>query len=162
MPLLFSILEHYNLLSKQPNYTCGLFLYFWLDVYGRVLSESNHEHFQKALDFSREALLVYIIFSKINRQQLRQKEERDIPGLQDNLKGKSCLAVSSLVPWLCHRLGASRQLPTSSLHKTQVLLALILPPSSRALDTATKCKSPLPWCNRSETHTVIHTANVLM
>ena len=24
MPLLFSILEHYNLLSKQPNYTCGL------------------------------------------------------------------------------------------------------------------------------------------
>ena len=28
MPLLFSILEHYNLLSKQPNYTCGLFSFF--------------------------------------------------------------------------------------------------------------------------------------
>ena len=27
MPLLFSILEHYNLLSKQPNYTCGLFFF---------------------------------------------------------------------------------------------------------------------------------------
>ena len=93
MPLLFSVLEHYNLLSKQPNCTCGLF--FWLDVYDPVLSQSNHEHFQKGLDFSREALLLYFIFPKINRtvsKTVRQKDERDIPGPQDNLEGKSCPA----------------------------------------------------------------------
>ena len=75
MPLLFSILEHYNLLSKQPNYTCGLF-FFWLDVYGCVLSQSNHEHFQKGFNFPREALLLYIIFPKINRKPNNSKTER--------------------------------------------------------------------------------------
>ena len=98
MPLLFPILEHYNLLSKQPN-SCGLF-FFCLDVYGHVLSQSNHEHFQKGLDFSRKALLLYIIFPKINRKpnNIKTERKRDIPGPRDNLEGESCLAGSSLVP----------------------------------------------------------------
>ena len=99
MPLLFSILEHYNLLSKQPNYTCGLF-FFWLDVYVCVLSQSNHEHFQKGLDFSSEALLIYIIFPKINRKPNNSKTERrkGHTGPPDNLEGNSWLADSFLVP----------------------------------------------------------------
>ena len=60
-----------------------VFFFFWLDVYGCVLSQSNHEHFQKLIE------------SPIT---VRQKEERDIPVPQDNLKGKSCFADSFLVP----------------------------------------------------------------
>ena len=52
-----------------------VFFFFWLDVYGCVLSQSNHEHFQKGLDFSREALLLYIIFPKINRKPNNSKTE---------------------------------------------------------------------------------------
>ena len=59
------------------------------------MSQSNLEHFQKGLDFSREALLLYIIFPKINRKPNNSKteEERDRPGPQDNLEGKRCLQV---------------------------------------------------------------------
>ena len=114
MPLFFSILGLYNLLSKQPNYTCGLlFFFFWLDVYGCVLSQSNHEHFQKGLDFSREALLLYIKFPKINRKPNNSKTEggKGHTGPRDNLERKSCLADSFLVPWPCPGPGTSWWFP---------------------------------------------------
>ena len=74
MPLLFSILEHYNLLSKQPNYTCDLFfadLMFMAVSWARAIMSIS----KKGLDFSREALLLYIIFPKINRKPNNSKTE---------------------------------------------------------------------------------------
>ena len=70
----FSILEHYNLLSKQPNSICILF-FFHLMFMVMSWAQSNHEHFQKGLDFSREGLLLYIIFPKINRKPNNSKTE---------------------------------------------------------------------------------------
>ena len=51
-----------------------VFFFFWLDVYGCVLSQSNHAHFQKGVDFSSEVLLLYVIFPKINRKPNSETE----------------------------------------------------------------------------------------
>ena len=100
--------------------------------------------FPKRLGLFQQGLItVYYHFQKLieSPTTVRQKEERDLPGPRDNLEGKSCLAGSFLVrglrrghigtpgqphvrksclagsfliPWPCHGLGASRQLPTGN------------------------------------------------
>ena len=102
MPLLFSILEHYNLLSKQPNYTCGLFfsdLMFMVVSWARAIMSIS----KKAWTFPGRPYYYILYFQKLieSPTTVRQKEERDIPGPRDNLEGKSCLADSFLVPWPC-------------------------------------------------------------
>ena len=72
MPLLFSILEPYNLLSKHPNYTCGLFFFhlmFMVISWARAIMSIS----KKGLDFSREAY--YYIFPKIDRKPNKSKTE---------------------------------------------------------------------------------------
>ena len=104
MPLLFSILEHYNLLSKQPNYTCGLFfsdLKFMVVSWARAIMSIS----KKAWTFPGRHCYYILYFQKLieSPTTVRQKEERDIPGPRGNLEGKSCLA------------GAPRWLPTLCL-----------------------------------------------
>ena len=99
MPLLFFILEHYNLLSKQPNYTCGLFfsdLMFMVVSWARAIMSIS----KKAWTFPRRPYYYILYFQKLieSPTTIRQKEERAIPGPQDNLEGKSCLADSFLIP----------------------------------------------------------------
>ena len=113
MPLLFSILGHYNLLSKQPNYACGLFLFdlmFMVVSWARAIMSIS----KKAWTFPGRPYYYVLYFQKLieSSTTVRQKEERDTPGPRDNLERKSCLAGSSLIPWPCHGLGASRRLPT--------------------------------------------------
>ena len=140
MPLLFSILEHYNLLSKHPNYTCGLFFFhlmFMVMSWARAIMSIS----KKSWTFPARPYYNILYFEKLKESPtiVRQKEEREIPGPRDNLEGKSCLADSflvllapegiywapaqpcvqkscfagsSLVPWPCHPLGTPRQLPT--------------------------------------------------
>ena len=69
---------------------------------------------KKAWTFPERPYYYILYFQKLieSPTTVRQKEERDIPGPQDTLEGKSCLAGSSLIPWPCHGLGASRWLPT--------------------------------------------------
>ena len=98
MPLLFSILEHYNLLSKQPNYTCGLFfsdLMFMVVSWARAITSIS----KKAWTFPGRPCYYILYFQKSieSSTTVRQKEERDIPGPRDNLEGKSCLADSFLI-----------------------------------------------------------------
>ena len=112
------ILEHYSLLSKQPNYICGLFFY---DLVFMLVSWPEQSWaFPKRLGlFQQGLIIIYYYFQKLieSPTTVRQKEERDIPGPWDNLEGKSCLAGSFLVPWPCHGLGASRRLPTVNIIK---------------------------------------------
>ena len=96
MPLLFSILEHCNLLSKQPNYTCGLFfsdLMFMVKSWAREITSIS----KKAWTFPGRPCYYIFYFQKSieSPTTVRQKEEKDILGPRDNLKGKSCLADSS-------------------------------------------------------------------
>ena len=112
MPLLFSILEHYSLLSKQPNYTCGLFFFdlmFMVVSWARAIMSIS----KKAWTFTGRPYYYIFYFQKLieSPTTVRQKEERDIPGPRDNLEGKSCLAGSFLVPWPCHSLGTSWWFP---------------------------------------------------
>ena len=72
MPLLFSILEHHNLLSKQPNYTCGLFfsdLMFMIMSWARAIMSIS----KKAWTFPGRPY--YYIFPKINRKPNNSKTE---------------------------------------------------------------------------------------
>ena len=98
MPLLFSILEHYNLLSKQPIYTCGLFFFdlmFMVMSWARAIMSIS----RKAWTFPARPYYYILYFQKlIESPTTVRQEERDIPGLWDNLKGKSCLAESFLIP----------------------------------------------------------------
>ena len=97
MPLFFSILEHHNRLSKQPNYTCGLFFF---DLMFMVVSRARAimSISKKAWTFPSRPYYYILYFQKlIESPTIRQKEERDIPGPRDNLEGKSCLADSFLV-----------------------------------------------------------------
>ena len=141
MPPLFYIREHYNLLSKQPNYTCGLFFF---DLMFTVVSQARAimSISKKAWTFPSRPYYNTLYFQKlIESPTIRRKEERDIPGPRDNLERKSCLAGfflvlealggggtywapgqprvrksclagCSLTPWPRHGLGASRRLPT--------------------------------------------------
>ena len=116
MPLLFSLLEQYNLLSKQPNYTCGLFfsdLKFMVVSWARAIMSIS----KKAWTFPGRHCYYILYLQKLieSPTTVRQKEERDIPGPRDNLEGKSCLADSFLVRWPCHSLCAPRWLPTLCL-----------------------------------------------
>ena len=104
MPLLFSVLEHYNLLSKQPNYTCGLFfsdLMFMIVSWARAVMSIS----KKAWTFPGRAYYYILYFQKLieSPTTVRPKEERDKPGPGDSLEGKSCLADSFLLPWPCPR-----------------------------------------------------------
>ena len=117
MPLLFSILEYYNFLSKQPNYACGLFLYdlmFMVVSWARAIMTIS----KKAWTFPGRPYYYILYFQKLieNPTTVREKEERDIPGPRDNLEGKNCLAGSPLAPWPCHGLGMSWRLPTLHLY----------------------------------------------
>ena len=99
MPLLFFILEHYNLLSKQPTYTCGLFssdLMFMVVSWARAIMSIS----KKAWTFPGRPYYYILYFQKLieSPTTVRQKEERGIPGPQGNLEGKSCLADSFLIP----------------------------------------------------------------
>ena len=55
--------------------------------------------FKKAWTFPGRPYYYVLYFQKLieSPTTVRQKEERDIPGPQDNLEGKSCLADSFLV-----------------------------------------------------------------
>ena len=55
--------------------------------------------------FQRGLITIYYNFQKLieSPTTVRKKDERDIPGPWDNLKGKSCLADSFLIPWPCPR-----------------------------------------------------------
>ena len=64
MSLLFSNLEHYNLLSKQPNYSCGLFLI------------SAHSH-TLSLGYSGEVWLLHITFPRLSRKHNNSETERE-------------------------------------------------------------------------------------
>ena len=80
MPLLFSILEHYNLLSKQPNYTCGLFfsdLMFMVMSWARGIMSIS----KKAWTFPGRPYYYILYFQKLieSPTTVKQKEERDIP-----------------------------------------------------------------------------------
>ena len=113
MPLLFSILDHYNLLSKQPNYTCSLFFYdlmFMVVSWARAIMSIS----KKAWTFPGRSYYYILYFQKLTESPttVRQREERDIQGPRDNFEGTSCLAGSSLIPWPCHGLGASQRLQT--------------------------------------------------
>ena len=88
--LYFSILEHYNLLSKQPNYTCGLFFYdlmFMVMSLARAITSIS----KKAWTFLARPYYYISYFQKLieSPTTVRQKEERGIPGPRDNLEGKS-------------------------------------------------------------------------
>ena len=72
MPLLFSILEHYNLLSKQPNYTYGLF-FFDLCLWSCPEPEQSWA-FPKRLGLFQEGLIT--IYFKINIKPNNSKTER--------------------------------------------------------------------------------------
>ena len=95
MPLLFSILEHCHLFGKQPNYYCGLFLFdlmFMVMTWARAIMSTS----QKAWTFPGRPYYYTLHFQKLIESPIvRQKEERDIPGPQDNPEGKSCLGGSS-------------------------------------------------------------------
>ena len=74
MPLLFSILEHYNLLSKQPNYTCGLFFYdlmFMVVSWARAILSIS----KKAWTFPARPYYYILSFPKINRKPNNSKTE---------------------------------------------------------------------------------------
>ena len=106
MPLLFSILEHYNLLSKQPNYACGLFFsFFFFQLVFVVMSWARAimSISKKAWTFPRRPYYYILYCQKLieSPKTVKQKEERNIPGPRDNLEGKSCLADSFLVSWPC-------------------------------------------------------------
>ena len=80
MPLLFSILEHYNLLSKQPNYTCGLFfsdLMFMVMSWARAIMSIS----KKAWTFPGRPYYYILYFQKLieSPTTVKQKEDRDIP-----------------------------------------------------------------------------------
>ena len=140
MPLFFSILEHYNLLSKQPNYyTRGLFFFdlmFMVMSWARAIMSIS----KKVWTFPGRLYYYILYFQKLieSPTTVRQKEEGDILGPRDNLEGKTalripfssrrlprghigslgqtrvrkdCLAGASLVPWPCHVLGTPRRLP---------------------------------------------------
>ena len=140
MPLLLSILEHYNLLSKQPNYTYG---FFFFDLMFMVVSWARAIMSISKMAWTFPARPYYYIFYFQNLIEspttVRQKEEGTYraPGTTSRGRAalqlpfssrqlqrghiaplgqprvrKSCLAGSSLIPWPCHRLGASQQLPT--------------------------------------------------
>ena len=73
MPLLFSILECYNLLSKQPNYTCGLFSFF--DLMFMLVSWAR-----AIMSISKKTWIFpgrpyYYIFPRINREPYNSKTE---------------------------------------------------------------------------------------
>ena len=138
MPLLFSSLEHCNLLSKQPNYTCGLFFFdlmFMVMSWARAILSIS----KKAWTFPARPYYYTLYFQKLieSPTTVRQKEKGTY-GPRDSLEGKgclqvpfsarrlrrghigppgqprvrkSCLAGFSLVPWPCHELGAPRRLP---------------------------------------------------
>ena len=60
----------------------------------RVLSQSNHEHFQKGLDFSREALLLCINFQKlIESPTVRQRRRGTYPAPGTTSRGRTALQV---------------------------------------------------------------------
>ena len=74
MPLLFSILKHYNLLSKQPNYTCGLFFYelmFVVVSWARAILSIS----KRAWTFSARPYYCILSFPKINRKPNNSKTE---------------------------------------------------------------------------------------
>ena len=66
-----------------------LFFFFSRGVCGHVLSQSNHEHFQKGLDFAGRPYYYVFYFQKLieSPTTIRQKEERDILRPWDNLGG---------------------------------------------------------------------------
>ena len=74
MPLLFSILEHYNLLSKQPNYTCGLVFFdlmFMVMSWARAIMNIS----KKAWIFSVRPYYYILFFLKINTKPNNSKTE---------------------------------------------------------------------------------------
>ena len=81
MPLLFSILDHYNLLSKHPNYTCGLF-FFHLMFMVMSLARAITSISKKAWTFLARPYYYISYFQKLieSPTTVRQKEEREIPG----------------------------------------------------------------------------------
>ena len=103
MPLLFSILNHYNLLRKQPNYTCGLFFF---DLMFMVMSwaRTSMSISKKAWTFPGRPYYYILYFQNLieSPTRVRQKEERDIMGPRENLEGEElpCRFLS--------RLGGSR------------------------------------------------------
>ena len=140
MLLLFSILEHYNLLSKQPNYTYG---FFFFDLMFMVVSWARAIMSISKTAWTFPARPYYYIFYFQNLVEspttVRQKEKGTYraPGtasrgsaalqlpsssrrLQRGRTGppgqprvrRSCLAGSALIPWTCHGPGTSQQLPT--------------------------------------------------
>ena len=113
MPLLFSILEHYNLLSKQPNYTCGLFfsdLMFMVVSRARAIMSIS----KKAWTFPGRPCYYILYFQKSIESSTteRQKEERDIPGPPGQPRGEELPCRFLSPPVTLSRPGASLWLLT--------------------------------------------------
>ena len=93
---LYSILEHYNLLSKQPNYTCDLFfgdLMFMVMSWARAIMSIS----KKGLTSPGRPYYYILYFQKLieSPTTVRQKEERDIPGPGTTSRGRAaCRSLS--------------------------------------------------------------------
>ena len=143
-----SILEHYNLLSKQPNYTCGLFFFdlmFMVVSWARAIMSIS----KKAWTFPGRPYYYILYFQKLIAQQQydpRKKGTYWAPGTTSRGRAalqipfssqwlprghigplgqphvrKSCLAGSSLILWPCHGLGTPQWLPTFCVSKSLLL-----------------------------------------